>query len=151
LRWLWHRIYSRGRIIGSIAAPENAGAQSGEIADGIHAILRVMRQKAPGAVILVMRIVPRNEDMPFMPVIDKQPAPFRSPMASRPGFATSTTGWRKRRQAVRRHDEPDKLHPALKGYQVWPDVLKPVFTELLGGPGKEDHAPPSTGDPAARH
>ena len=44
----------------------------------------------------------------------------------------------------------DGLHLALKGYQVWADALKPVFTELLGPPAKEDHAPPPTGDPSAR-
>ena len=38
----------------------------------------------------------------------------------------------------------------IKGYQVWADALKPIFTELLGPPGKEDHAPPPTGDPGAR-
>jgi lysophospholipase L1-like esterase len=43
----------------------------------------------------------------------------------------------------------DQLHPTLKGYQVWADGLKPIFTELLGPPAKEDHAPPPTGDPSA--
>src|SRR5262249_21846803 len=45
----------------------------------------------------------------------------------------------------------DKLHPAIKGYQVWADALKPVFYELLGAPAKQDHAPPPTGDPSARN
>jgi hypothetical protein len=31
----------------------------------------------------------------------------------------------------------------------WADALKPLFTELLGPPAKEDHAPPPTGDPSA--
>jgi hypothetical protein len=43
----------------------------------------------------------------------------------------------------------DKLHPMLNGYQVWADALKPVLTELLGPPGKEDLAPAPTGDPSA--
>jgi hypothetical protein len=43
----------------------------------------------------------------------------------------------------------DKLHPALPGYQVWADALKPIFTELLGPPATTDHAPPPTGDPSA--
>src|SRR5258706_1567067 len=47
-------------------------------------------------------------------------------------------------------NERDKLHPALNGYQVWANALKPVFTELLGPPASEDHAPPPTGDPSAR-
>jgi len=44
---------------------------------------------------------------------------------------------------------PDKLHPAVQGYQVWADALKPIFQELLGPPGKSDHAPAPTGDPSA--
>ncbi len=44
----------------------------------------------------------------------------------------------------------DKLHPTAKGYQVWADALKPIFTELLGPPAKTDHAPPPTGDPSVR-
>jgi len=45
---------------------------------------------------------------------------------------------------------PDKLHPAAKGYQVWADGLRPIFTELLSPPAKEDRAPPPTGDPSAK-
>jgi lysophospholipase L1-like esterase len=44
----------------------------------------------------------------------------------------------------------DKLHPAIKGYQVWADALKPLFTELLGPAAKEDHGPAPTGDPSAK-
>jgi len=43
----------------------------------------------------------------------------------------------------------DKLHPTIRGYQIWADGLKPIFTELLGPPAKTDHAPPPTGDPSA--
>jgi lysophospholipase L1-like esterase len=46
-------------------------------------------------------------------------------------------------------NERDKLHPTVKGYQVWADALKPIFTELLGPPAAIDLAPPPTGDPAA--
>ena len=44
----------------------------------------------------------------------------------------------------------DKLHPTLKGYQVWGNGLKPIFTEILGPPAKTDHAPPPTGDPSTK-
>jgi len=36
------------------------------------------------------------------------------------------------------------LHLEVKAYQIWADSLKPIFTELLGPPAKEDHAPPPT-------
>ena len=44
----------------------------------------------------------------------------------------------------------DGLHLSVKGYQVWADTLRPIFTGLLGPPGKTDHAPPPTGDPSAQ-
>ena len=47
-------------------------------------------------------------------------------------------------------NERDKLHPTLKGYQVWADALKPIFRELLGPPALTDLCPPPTGDPSAR-
>jgi len=43
----------------------------------------------------------------------------------------------------------DRLHPTLKGYQVWADALKPIFAELLGPRAREDRSPPPTGDPSA--
>jgi lysophospholipase L1-like esterase len=43
---------------------------------------------------------------------------------------------------------PDRLHPSVKGYQIWADELKPILNELLGPPATEDHAPPPTGDPS---
>src|ERR1035438_3452302 len=43
----------------------------------------------------------------------------------------------------------DRLHPTVKGYQVWADALKPVLTELLGARAAADHAPPPTGEPGA--
>jgi lysophospholipase L1-like esterase len=46
-------------------------------------------------------------------------------------------------------NERDKLHPTLKGYQIWADALKPIFRELLGPPATTDLAPPPTGDPSA--
>ena len=97
-------------------------------------------------------IFPRNDNMEVMPVIDRINA----------NLARMADGRKIRYLNV--NDKladgngmlyegmmnADKLHPALKGYQVWADALKPIFTELLGPPAKEDHAPPPTGDPSAR-
>ncbi len=46
-------------------------------------------------------------------------------------------------------NERDKLHPTIRGYQIWADALKPILRELLGAPGTTDFAPPPTGDPSA--
>jgi lysophospholipase L1-like esterase len=44
----------------------------------------------------------------------------------------------------------DGLHLSVRGYQIWADALKPIFTELLGSRAATDHAPPPTGDPSAK-
>jgi lysophospholipase L1-like esterase len=133
-----------------------AGGDEGKVADitrGLQAILRVMQTKAPGATIVVTGIFPRNDNMAVMPTIDKINA----------NLAKLADGKRLRYLNVNEKladrdgklfdgmmNAADKLHPTVNGYQVWADALKPILTELLGPPGKEDHAPPPTGDPSAK-
>ncbi len=120
------------------------------IAKGIKSILDVMQEKAPGAAIILMGIFPRNDNMSFMPLIDKA------------NTGLSALADDKRIRFLNINDKladkdgklfdgmmhpADKLHLAVRGYQVWADALKPIFHELLGPPSAEDHAPPPTGDP----
>ncbi len=150
------------KVIVLLAGTNNVGAgnppggddlKAGDITLGISAILRVMREKAPDATIILTAIFPRNDNMAVVPTIDKINA----------NLAKLADG--KKVRFLNINDKladangvlfegmmnaRDKLHPALKGYQVWADALKPMFTELLGPPAKEDHAPPPTGDPSAK-
>ena len=121
------------------------------ITSGIKAILDLCRQKAPHAVIVLMGITPRNDNMQVMPIINQindNIAKFANgkmirylninhKLADKDGklFAGMANA--------------DGLHLDVKGYQVWANALKPIFTKLLGPPRKEDHAPPPTGDPSA--
>jgi lysophospholipase L1-like esterase len=120
------------------------------IARGIRALLDVCRQKAPEAVIVLMGITSRRDRRGAMAVIN--------PINER--IARFADGKKVRylninRQladddGVLRSDmSPDGLHLSVKGYQVWADALRPIFTEILGPPAKEDLAPPPTGDPSA--
>jgi lysophospholipase L1-like esterase len=129
-----------------------ADAVAEDVTKGLQAIVRVLQSKAPDAVVILTGIFPRNDNMDAMPVIDRINA----------NLATMADGGKIRYLNVnqqladrdgRLHEgmmNPDKLHPALQGYQVWADALKPLFAELLGPPAQEDHAPPPTGDPSAR-
>jgi lysophospholipase L1-like esterase len=142
------------KVIVLLAGTNNLGrATAAEITSGIQAIVRTMQAKAPAATIILMGIFPRNDNMAFMPAINE----INGNLAK---FADG-----KRVRFLNINDKlagpdgilfdgmmnaRDKLHPAVKGYQVWADALKPLFTELLGPPAKEDHAPPPTGDPSAR-
>ncbi|SPE33338.1 Lipolytic enzyme, G-D-S-L family (fragment) [Candidatus Sulfopaludibacter sp. SbA3] len=138
--------------VGSRIAPGSEAAKIADVSRGLEAIGRVMQAKAPNATIIVTGIFPRNDNMAAIPVIN----------GVNRNLAQLADGKKIRYLSV--NDKladpegkllegmmnPDRLHPALKGYQVWADALKSIFTELLGPPAKEDHAPPPTGDPSAR-
>ena len=140
--------------VGDLSTPGGAYARADDVTRGLQAILRVIHKKAPAATIIVMGIFPRNDNMAFIPLIDRI-------NRSLPEFADS--------QKIRylninnkladgdgrlldgMMNAKDKLHPTVKAYQVWADALKPILTELLGPPAAVDHATPPTGDPAAGH
>jgi lysophospholipase L1-like esterase len=127
-----------------------------DITRGIKAILDVCRRKAPGATIVLMGIFPRNDNMLVMPIINE--------INKRIAKLGDGKKGKKRIRYLNINDKladkdgrllegmviKDGLHLDLKGYQVWADALKPVFTELLGPPAKEDLAPPPTGDPSVK-
>jgi lysophospholipase L1-like esterase len=139
--------------VGNATPADGGGAKVAEVTRGIQAILRMIQRKAPNATIILTAIFPRNDNMAVMPVIDKVNA----------NLAKLADGSKLRYLNINSRlanadgvlfegmmNARDKLHPAVKGYQVWADELKPIFLELLGPPAKTDHAPPPTGDPSAR-
>lgn len=146
------------KVIVLLAGTNNVGAHARdektitEIAQGVKAILDGCQDKAPNATIVLTAVFPRNDNMAVMPTIDR----LNEKLA---GLAD---GRRVRYLNINRRlaDENgvlvegvmnarDKLHPTLKGYQLWADALKPIFRELLGPPAATDLAPPPTGDPSA--
>jgi len=138
--------------VGKLSPQGKDDPRVAEITRGIKAILDVCRQKAPTATIILMGITPRNDNMAVMPIINQINA----------NIARFADG--KKIRFVNINDRladasgklyegmanADGLHLDVKGYQVWADALKPIFTELLGPPAKTDHAPPPTGDPKAQ-
>ncbi len=111
--------------------------------------LRAARAKAPNATIILTAIFPRNDNLAAMPVI-KQINRNLSRLANGKKIRYLDINDKLADRNGRLFDgmmNSDQLHPTLKAYQVWADALRPIFTELLGPPGKDDHAPPPTGDP----
>jgi lysophospholipase L1-like esterase len=139
--------------VGNKVPPEGIDSAAESVTKGLAAVVRVMQSKAPQAVIILTAIFPRNDNMAVMPEIEKING----------NLARLADGRRIRylnvNDRLADHDgklregmmnDRDKLHPSLKGYQVWADALRPLLTELLGPPANEDRAPPATGDPSAR-
>jgi lysophospholipase L1-like esterase len=140
--------------VGNKVPPEGGvGSAAANVARGLEAVVRVMQSKAPSAVIILMGIFPRNDNMAVMPEIDRINANLAG-MADGRKIRYLDINDKLADRDGKLHDgmmnDRDKLHPTVNGYQVWADALKPVFTELLGPPASEDHAPPPTGDPSAR-
>jgi lysophospholipase L1-like esterase len=139
--------------VGDTVPPEGVERTAANVTKGLAAVVGVMQSKAPNAVIILMGIFPRNDNTAVMPEIDRINANLAS-MADGRKIRYLNINDRLADHDGKLHDgmmnDRDKLHPLLNGYQVWADALKPVFTELLGAPGSQDHAPPTTGDPSAR-
>ncbi len=133
-------------------SPQANDSRATEIPLGIKAILDLLQNKAPKATIILMGIFPRNDNMAVMPIIND----------INKAIAKFADGKRIRFLNIndKLADKDDKLFPGVtvadglhldvKGYQVWADSLKPLFTKLLGRPGKKDFAPAPTGDPSAK-
>jgi lysophospholipase L1-like esterase len=139
--------------IGNTAPGEGEDALVADVTDGLKKVVSVMQSKAADATIVLTAIFPRNDNMAVMPAIDKinrNLAAFADGKKVRYLNVNDRLADRDGKLFEGMMNARDKLHPALKGYQVWADALKPIFTELLGPPAKEDHAPPPTGDPSAK-
>jgi lysophospholipase L1-like esterase len=144
------------KVIVVLAGTNNIGrtppddAKIADITRGLKAIVDVCRQKAPAATLILTAIFPRNDNPAVVPGINR----------INENLARFADGKKIRYLNVNARLAgadgvlfdgmmADKLHPTLKGYQVWADGLKPIFTELLGPPAATDRAPPPTGDPSA--
>ena len=147
------------KIIVVLAGTNNVGtvpptaAMVEDVTRGIKAILDACRRKAPRAAIVLTAIFPRNDNAAVMPAIDRinrNIARFADGKTVRFLNVNDQLADKNGRLFDGMMNERDRLHPAVKGYQIWADGLKPIFTERLGPPAATDHAPPPTGDPSAR-
>jgi len=139
------------RVIVILAGTNNIGPQPGddatvsEVTKGIQALIGVCRAKAPRAAIILTGIFPRNDSMAAIPAINRINANLAR-LADGKTVRFLNINDRLADSDGRLFDgmmnAGDRLHPTVKGYQVWADALKPLLTELLGPPASTDHAPP---------
>ena len=147
------------KVIVILAGTNNVGKEPGgeskiaNITRGMQALLDACRRKAPNAALILTAIFPRNDSIAVASEIDRINQNLAQ-LAKQSGIRFLNINSRLAEANGRLLPDVmmnDGLHPALKGYQIWADALKPLLTEILGPPAKEDHAPPATGDPSARH
>lgn len=144
------------KVIVVLAGTNNIGrtppddAKVAEVVRGVKAIVDTCRAKAPAATIVLTAIFPRNDNpavMPGLNAINVQLVRLADGKGLR--FLNLNDHLADADGTLREGMMGDKLHPALKGYEVWAAGLRPIFTELLGPPAATDSAPAPTGDPSA--
>ncbi len=140
--------------VGDSSFHADADAKVADVTRGLRAIIDSIREKAPAATIVVMAIFPRNDNMALWPIIARindNLSKFADGKHIRYLNINDKLADGNGQLLEGVMNATDKLHPTAKAYQVWADALNPLLTELLGPRGAVDHAPPPTGDPAARN
>jgi lysophospholipase L1-like esterase len=147
------------KVIVLLAGTNNVGtspasdAKVADITKGIKALSDTLREKAPKATIILVGILPRSDGanpaavMASINRINENIARFADGKTVR--YLNINDKLADREGKLFEGMTVDRLHLSRKGYQVWAEALRPLFTELLGPPAREDHAPPPTGDPSA--
>lgn len=145
------------KVIVILAGTNNVGrtppddAKVAEITRGLEAIVATCRQKAPAATLVLTAIFPRNDNPAVVPGINRINANLaRLADGKSIRFLNVNAQLADANGTLFPGMAGDKLHLALKGYDVWAAGLKPILTELLGPPAATDRAPPPTGDPSAK-
>jgi lysophospholipase L1-like esterase len=145
------------KVIVILAGTNNIGTRPGgdekvtDIVRGLDALVATCRQKAPDAKIILTAIFPRNDSMAVWPEIQRVNEQLATRADGKNIYYLNINDKLANADGVLFDGMTiDKLHPTVKGYQVWADALKPMLTEFLGPPATTDHAPPATGDPSAK-
>src|SRR5438552_10164368 len=129
--------------VGDLTTPGGVDAKADDITRGLQAILHEIQKKAPAATTIITGIFPRNDNMAFIPLIDRINRSL-SELADGQKIRYLNINGKLADGDGRLLDgmmnARDKLHPTVKTYQVWADALKPILTELLGSSAAVDHA-----------
>jgi lysophospholipase L1-like esterase len=144
------------KVIVILAGTNNVGNRLGgdkkvaDILKGFDALIATCREKAPSARIILTAIFPRNDNPAVLPEIRRINDELAKSADGKMIFYLNVND--KLADANGKLFDGmtvDRLHPTVKGYQIWADGLRPILTQLLGRPAQTDHAPPPTGDPSA--
>ncbi len=137
--------------VGNATPLGDTAKRAADVARGVAAIVREVRQRAPGATVVITGITPRNDNIAVMPVINQANQQIaRLADGKKVRYININDQLAFPDHRLRPGMADDGLHLSAKAYQIWADALKPIFTEILGPPATVDRAPPPTGDPSQR-
>lgn len=105
-----------------------------EIADGIEAVVKKLREKLPNTKVLLLAIFPRGEK----PGPDREKLAKASELASRVAdgdmvhYLDIGKHFLDGEGNIPKDVMPDFLHPNAKGYAIWAEVIEPMVKKLMG-------------------
>ncbi len=121
------------------------------IAEGIGMIVDRCRKASPDATVLLMAILPREDQPNANEVIDAvNEKLLKIADGKSVKFININEQLMDSNRKLKPGYFPDKLHPSLDVYEIWAAAISPVLEEVLGPKASTDHAPPPTGDPKAK-
>jgi alkaline phosphatase D len=108
---------------------------SAEIAQGIEAVVRSVRAKAPKAKVLLLAVFPRGEK-PSEQRAKNDEASHLAADAVADGkdvvFLDISNAFLGKDKMLSKEVMPDYLHPNAKGYEIWAGAIEPKVKEMLG-------------------
>ncbi len=106
----------------------------GQIADGIAAIVRKLRERLPGTKILLLAIFPRSENFSAQrgKLTQVNQVIMKLDDGKNVHFLDIGHRFLNDDGILPAEIMPDYLHLSAKGYQMWADAIEPKLSELLG-------------------
>jgi GH35 family endo-1,4-beta-xylanase/lysophospholipase L1-like esterase len=133
--------------------PWQGAAEDAQIKDtieGIRAIITEFQQRLPDATIVLTGLFPRTQNLALAPAINTINEQIKALAdEKRIRFLNLNDQLSDASGRLLPGLSADGLHLEEPAYEIWAKALKPIFHEILGPPGKEDHAPAPTRDPRA--
>lgn len=119
-------------MIGTNNGPTDQTAE--EIADGVKAIVRLIREKTPGTRVLLLAIFPRGDKPPAVQEKLRRATELFSTLDADPMVEFVDINWAfvDEQGNVPKDIMPDLLHPNTKGYSLWAEALEPWLGKALG-------------------
>jgi beta-glucosidase len=121
-------------MIGTNNLGNNPRATPEDTAEGVKAIVRAVREKVPGAKVLLMAVFPRGKaaNDPFraqLQTLNERIAKLDD--GKQVKFMDISDVFLDDDGTLPSEVMPDALHPNLKGYQMWADAVGPTIDEMV--------------------
>jgi len=109
------------------------GGSDAEIAKGVEAVVKTLQEKAPGAKILLLGILPRQNEYFCGRIKNVNEIISKLDDGSKVRFLDMAPAFQEGFGKVKKElYVEDQVHLSEKGYELWAETMRPLFNEMLG-------------------